>query len=360
MRPWHHERSLELEARGRPRRDGALVSGDRLRARFVLRPDAYERIYGPDQRAAIEELVEVVGPPETAERVAQDPDILSDVEVLLSGWGAPLLTAELLDKAPKLRLVLYGAGAVRGFVTDVLFERAIKLSSAASANAVPVAEYTLATVLFSLKHGWRFVRRAIADPADPDRQAVPGAYHATVGLAGLGAIGRLVRERLRPFDLAVLAYDPYCSEAEARALKVSLVSLEELFARSSVVSLHVPLYEATRAMIGRDLLALMPQGATIINTARGALVRHDELAAVLAERPDLDAVLDVTDPEPLPAGHRLLELDNVVLTPHIAGSLGPECLRLGDLVVGELRRYLAGEPLAYEVDPKLLPIQAEP
>lgn len=336
------------------------MNGDRFRARFVLRPDAYARIYGPAQRASIGELVDVVGPLETAERVVEDPGILGDVEVLLSGWGAPLLDARLLDNAPKLRLVLYGAGAVRGFVSDALFERGIKLSSAASANAVPVAEYTLATVLFSLKHGWRFARRATADPADPDRQNVPGAYHATVGLAGLGAIGRLVRERLRPFDLTVLAYDPYCSEVEARALDVRLVSLQELFASSAVVSLHVPLYERTRGMVGRALLSLMPRGATFINSARGGLVRHDELADVLAERPDLDAVLDVTDPEPLPPGHRLLELDNVILTPHIAGSLGPECLRLGDLVVGELRRYVAGEPLAYEVDPKLLPIQAEP
>lgn len=336
------------------------MSAGRPRALFVLREDAYERIYGPEQRAAIDKLVEMAGPPRSAEGLAADWSVLEDVEVILSGWGAPVMDARFLDRAPALRLVLYGAGAVRGFASDALFERGVKLSSAGAANAVPVSEFALATILFSLKHGWRLARRPPVSPEDPERQAVPGAYRSVVGLAGLGTVGRLVRRRLLPFDLRVLAYDPYCEPRAARELDVELVGLDELFARSAVVSVHVPLYHATRNLIRGRQLSLLPPGATFINTARGGIVRHDELAEVLAARPDLEAVLDVTDPEPLPEGHPLLALPNVVLTPHIAGSLGPECRRLGDLVVSELRHYIAGEPLEHEVDPNLLPIQAEP
>lgn len=336
------------------------VTSRRPRALFVLRDDAYPRIYGPEQRTAIDEIVEIVGPQRSAPALAADWRVLEDVEVLLSGWGAPVMDAAFLDRAPALRLVLYGAGAVRGFATDALFERGVKLSSANAANAIPVSEFAVAAILLSLKHVWRFARRRPPYAPDPERQAVPGAYHSVVGLAGLGTIGRLVRERLRPFDLHVLAHDPYCSPREARELNVELVALEELFARSVVVSLHVPLYDATRGLITRRQLSLLPPGATFVNTARGGLVRHDELAEVFSSRPDLQAVLDVTDPEPLHAGDPLLELPNVVLTPHIAGSLGLECLRLGDTVLSELRHYVAGEPLEHEVDPELLRIQAEP
>lgn len=342
------------------RSERPAVSARRPRALFVLREDAYEQIYGPEQRAAIDELVELAGPPRSAETLAADWSVLEDVEVLLSGWGAPVMDAPFLERAPALRLVLYGAGAVRGFASPALFERGVRLSSANAANAVPVSEFALAAILFSLKHGWRLMRRAPVPPAGPERQAVPGAYHSVVGLAGLGTIGRLVRQRLLPFDLKVLAYDPYCESETARQLGVELVGLDELFQSSAVVSLHVPLYDATRGLIGARQLSLLGRGATFINTARGGLVRHDELAEVLGARPDLQAVLDVTDPEPLPEGHPLLALPNVVVTPHIAGSLGPECRRLGDTVVSELRRYIAGEPLHHAVDPKLLPIQAEP
>jgi phosphoglycerate dehydrogenase-like enzyme len=162
-------------------------------------------------------------------------------------------------------------------------------------------------------------------------------------------VGRLVRERLRPFDLRVVAYDPYVTSEEARVLDVDLVSLEDLFAASEVVSLHAPWLPETEGMILGSHLASMKQNATLINTSRGAVVREAEMVEVLGERPDLWAVLDVTHPEPPESGSRLYDLPNVVLTPHIAGSQGNECRRMGRLVVDELRRYVAGEPLQHEI-----------
>ena len=124
-----------------------------------------------------------------------------------------------------------------------------------------------------------------------------------------------------------------------------LVSLEEIFARSEVVSLHTPLLEETRGMITGDHFRLMRENASFINTARGALVRENEMIQVLRERPDIFAVLDVTSPEPPEDDSPLWTLSNVFMTPHVSGSRGREGLRLGHFVVEELRRYLNGEPL---------------
>jgi phosphoglycerate dehydrogenase-like enzyme len=158
-------------------------------------------------------------------------------------------------------------------------------------------------------------------------------------------VGRLVRERLRPFDLRVVANDPFVTPEEAHVLGVDLMSLGDLFASSDVVSL----LPETEGMILGSHLASMKRNATLINTSRGAVVREAEMVEVLGERPDLWAVLDVTHPEPPEPDSRLYNRPNVVLTPHIAGSLGNECRRMGRLVVDELRRYVAGEPLKHEI-----------
>ncbi|WP_210480073.1 hydroxyacid dehydrogenase [Naasia sp. SYSU D00948] len=318
-----------------------------LRAAYVLGEEGYDRIYGPEQRAAIAELCGEEPPFVPSDRASAGDARLADVEVLLSGWGAPVMDEEFCARAPRLRAVLYAAGAVRGFVTPALERRGIAVASAAAANAIPVAEYTLATILFSLKRGWRFLRLPASATADLD--AVPGTYRSTVGLLALGMIGRLVAERLRSTDVRVLAYDPYATAEEAAELGVRLVDLPELFT-ADVVSIHAPLVEETRHLVGRTLLASMRQRATLINTARGGIVDHTALAEVLAARPDLQAVLDVTEPEPLPADSPLRSLPNVVLTPHIAGSLGPECHRMADLMIDELRRLTSGSGLRHAVD----------
>jgi phosphoglycerate dehydrogenase-like enzyme len=132
-------------------------------------------------------------------------------------------------------------------------------------------------------------------------------------------------------------------------MDVTLVGLEELFRVSDVVSIHAPSLETTRGMITGDLIASMKPGATLINTARGAVVHEAELLAVAERRPDLQFVLDVTDPEPPVAGSSIFTLPNVVYTPHIAGSRDRECRRMGALMLEELKRYLAGQPLQWVV-----------
>lgn len=178
---------------------------------------------------------------------------------------------------------------------------------------------------------------------------IRGAFGSKVGLISLSTVGRRVNELLKHFDLKVLAYDPFVSEAEAKELNVKLCSLEEIFENADVVSLHSPLLEETKGMITGEHIATMKEHAAFINTARGAIVKESEMLEVLKQRPDLTAFLDVTYPEPPNPDSDLYTLPNVALTPHIAGSEGKETGRMGTFMLEEFRRYLKGEKLNWEV-----------
>ncbi|WP_306325995.1 hydroxyacid dehydrogenase [Streptomyces venezuelae] len=280
-----------------------------------------------------------------------DPGVLDGVDVLLTGWGAPVLDAALLAHAPRLRAVMVAAGSVRHLTTPEFWARDIPVVSAARANAVPVAEFGLAQILLGLKQVHRLGREATAARRFPHNPPVPGGYGSRVGLLGLGEIGRLVAQHLRHFDVEVLASDPVVDPAIAAGLGVRLTGIEELFEACHVVSVHAPLLPETERLVGRRLMALLPEGATLINTARGAVLDEPEVVEVLRDRPDLTAVLDVTWPEPPDPGSPLFTLPNVLLTPHLAGALGGERARLGELVRDELRRFVRGEPLLHAIEP---------
>jgi phosphoglycerate dehydrogenase-like enzyme len=281
--------------------------------------------------------------------LAEVPETLSTVEVILTTWGMPVLAAEFLEAAPCLRAVFYAAGSVKPFATEAAWEREITISSAWEANGVLVAEYALGVILLSLKRFWHFSRGMRSPHPEFGEMKLPGAYRSSVGLVSLGAAGRATARLLRHFEVSVLAYDPFVHPEEASRLGVELVSLQEIFRRCDVVSLHSPWIRETEGMITGPLVASMKEGATLINTSRGAIIAESELIEVLRQRPDLSAVLDVTHPEPPSPDSPLRSLPNVVLTPHIAGSLQKECARMGQAMIDEIRRYLAGEPLQHSL-----------
>lgn len=278
---------------------------------------------------------------------------LADAEIIVSSWGCPPIDREVLAAAPRLRAVLHAAGSVKHHVTDACWERGIQVTSAAWANALPVAEYTVAAILFANKQVLRISSEYRRQRARRDWQhAHPdmGNYRRTVGIVGASQIGRRVIELLRPYDLELLLHDPYVDRDEAIALGTRAVQLNELCALSDVVSVHAPELPATRHLISRRMLALMPDGATLVNTSRGSLVEQDALVEELVSG-RLNAVLDVTTPEVLPADSPLYELPNVLLTPHIAGSLGNELHRMAAAAADELACYTAGLPFAHPVLP---------
>jgi phosphoglycerate dehydrogenase-like enzyme len=317
-------------------------------ARQVLHPAAVERI---------------------AAAVDIDPDVvldgfdradIADVELLVTGWGCAPITVDVLAAAPRLRAIVHTAGTVRNHVTEACWERGIVVSSAAAANAVPVAEYAVAMILLAGKRVPEIARRFRAERVQQDWNALfpeAGNYRATVGLLGASLIGRRVADLLRPFDLEVLMHDPYVADTEVRGLDAEPVGLDELFARSGVVSLHAPLLPETTGMVDARLLTLMRDGATLINTARGGLVDHAALEREVL-RGRLRAVLDVTTPEPLPSDSPLWDCDGVLITPHVAGSKGNELRRLADAAADEVQRWAAGRPFAHPVRRELLPLTA--
>lgn len=274
---------------------------------------------------------------------------LAESDILLTGWGGPTLDDEFLARAPKLTAVAHAAGTVKRIVTDASWARGIRVSSAADANGIPVAEYALSMILLAGKRVFeahefmRSERSLLWAPL-----TALGNHRATIGIVGASRIGRRVLELLRPFDHDVLLADPTLSAADAVGLGATLVPLHELLVRSRVVSLHAPLLESTLGMIGAEELSLMANGATLINTARGAIVDTEALVGELTSG-RLRAVLDVTDPEPLPAGHPLYDAPGVILTPHVAGALGNELARLGSHAVDEIARLTRGEGFATEV-----------
>ncbi len=277
--------------------------------------------------------------------------LLAEVDALITGWGTAMIDGEVLDAAPKLRYVLHSAGTVKYHVGMACWDRGIQISTAADANSIPVAEYTAAMVILANKRVLQVGRRVreqrtMVRPQEefPDL----GNYNKRVGIVGASKIGRHVIRLLSQHDLELVVADPFLSDAEAAVLGVAKVSLAELAATSDVVSLHAPSLPGTLNMINAELIATFKAGATFINTARGELVDQDALLARI-EQGDLHAVLDVTTPWELPADSGLYTHPNVLLTPHMAGSLGTELERMAMSTVGEAHRLSRGEALKFRL-----------
>lgn len=312
----------------------------RYRAVFLSGNTDY--VYSPAQQteiAAITDLLPARLTPENWESAD-----LSGVEVIFSTWGMVNFTEAQLAKMPQLKAVFYAAGATDGFAMPLL-KRGVKISSAWRANAIPVAEMVTAQIILSLKNYFAHTA-SLRGPADWHKISSPGCYGETVALIGSGAISTLVRRMLQPYNLNILVVE---SLPEKRT-----VSIAEAFRRAYVVSNHLFNHETNYKVLTREMFASMRPGATFINTGRGAQVDEEGLIAVLRERPDLTALLDVTDPEPPVAGSPLYTLPNVHLSAHIAGSLNDEVHRMADYAIADYKRFADGEPLEHEVTEEML------
>lgn len=336
-----------------------LGGPERRRPRVLLAmdPAVAARILDDEARTRLAALAEVDLDLIAADFAAPDAvAALAEAEVLFTCWGSAPLDEAALARAPRLRAVVHAAGSVKHHLTDAAWARGLIVSSGAAANALPVAEYTVAAVLFANKRVLR-----IRDAYRTERRLVDwdarfpgfGNYRRTIGIVGASRIGRRVLELLRPFDFELLLHDPYVTTDQAEAMGARRVDLDELMRRSDVVSVHAPELESTHHLLDRRRLALMRDGATLINTARGSLVDQEALTEELVAG-RLDAVIDVTEPDVLPAASPLYDLPNVLLTPHIAGSLGGELRRMVASALDELDRYTRGVPFAHEVEPATL------
>ena len=314
---------------------------------LAMQPGALPDLLPADLLERLHTLVRLgSGPALTSFETDEAMSALRDVDVLMTGWGCPRIDTAVLATAPRLRAVIHTAGSVKKHVDPAVFAGGIAVSSAAQANAVPVAEYTVSAMVFAAKRVFTRAHWFAHDRSAGDWRsgAGTGLLGRTIGIIGASRTGRLVLDRLRAHDVRLLLADPYITAQEALALGAELVEVDELCRRSELVSVHAPALPETYHLLDARRLGLLQDGATLINTARGSLVDTDALTRHCSAG-RIDAVLDVTDPEPLPPGHPLLRLPNVLVTPHLAGSQGRELRRLGDFAVAEVARFTRGEPL---------------
>lgn len=295
------------------------------------------------------------------EDVMAAPEKFREVEYIFSTWSMPAFTEEEIRACfPSLKAVFYGAGSVQAFAKPFL-NCGVQVFSAWAANAVPVAEYTVAQIVLACKGFFRACRMTSARKRKEAREyssSCPGSFGCKIGLIGVGMIGSMVAERLKDYRYEVLAFDPFCSEEKAARLGVKLCTLETIFSECQVISNHLANNPQTVGMLNGALFELMKDNATFINTGRGAQVVEADLIRVMTEKPNATAILDVTFPEPPHEDSPFWDLENVFLTPHIAGSQSDECHRMAEYMFEEYLALTEGRETRYSVSEAMLATMA--
>jgi len=316
----------------------------------VFRPDTFQRL-----RSIFEEVkVNETGRNYTSEQLAEE---ISGYDALVTGWGSPKITPQVMENADRLKIIAHSAGSVRALLGEVveryIIPRGICVYHSRHAIAYNVAEHTIGLMILCCRrimdHALAFRERGVwRDPNIPSNgQFLRGS---TVGVVSASAVGREVMKLLKPFDVRILVYDPYLSDYDAGALGVERVSLEELFARSDIVTVHAPSLPETWGMINEKHLKLLRDGAVLINTARGRIIDHDALLEE-CRKGRISVGLDVTDPEPLPSDSPFRNLPNVIITPHMAGAGFYGYFKIGEMTLQALLDFFTGKTPIGAIDP---------
>jgi phosphoglycerate dehydrogenase-like enzyme len=276
---------------------------------------------------------------ELAERV-------DGVNVLVTGWGSPQVTADVLAAAADLDLIAHTGGSVANVASEAVYDAGIRVVSANDVMADHTAEHALTALLSHLRAVPTFDATMHRGEWADGETSVRTLHGKSVGLVGLGTIGRKLLEHFRPFDVDVAVYDPYVEVgALAEYPFADLVDLDAAL-DSEVVSVHAARTPETVGMLGADELAQIPDGAVFVNTARAEIVVEDALLVELRSG-RISGVFDVYHEEPLPADHELRGMGNVLLTPHVGGSqIRPP---LTESVIEDVERFAAGEDLEHAI-----------
>jgi phosphoglycerate dehydrogenase-like enzyme len=320
---------------------------------FCNQPDVIRRVYGEDREDKIRSLASLHPTVVTADNFFTEAQALKDLEVIFSTWGMPHLEASHLEKLPRLKVVFYAAGSVRDFAGPLL-ERGITVVNASATNAQPTALFAFSQIILALKGFFRNNREFTAPDQHANSWRASGLYQTTIAILGCGQVGQLVLGHLRPLPLKVLVASPYTDASFIRSLGAEKVDLADAFARSMVVSNHIADLPETRGILNHDLFSCLLPGATFINTGRGRTVCEKDLIQVFSKRTDLTALLDVTHPEPPLQGSPLYSLPNVLLSSHIAGSIGNEVFQMADCIISEFESWLVGRPLRFAITKSML------
>jgi D-3-phosphoglycerate dehydrogenase len=291
------------------------------------------------------------------EAATQLRDRLVDIDGLIICHGAPTLTAEVLDGAPKLRIIgeLEGDRFASRIDLEAAWARAIRTVDTTNGSSYPVAEWALGLILVSLRNAGALFRSLITGQSRPDHSEVLKARGLLtgkrVGLVGGGHMGRRLIKLLRPFEGEIWVHDPYLPRELAEALGFLQTSLENVLSQCDVIVCLAPLTPKTRGMIGERQLALIRPGSVFVNVSRGPIV--DSAALIERLRPgDIFAGLDVFDPEPIPPESEILQLPNVFVSPHIGWYSGDEHPHFFALMVDEFDRFFHGHETWFDLTPR--------
>ncbi|MGJ3191594.1 hydroxyacid dehydrogenase [Paenarthrobacter sp. FR1] len=312
-------------------------------------PDA-ERVafISPETRAALDGLGEVTeAAPAELQSLGAFSAAAVDKDVFITAWGFPRLDAEHLAVAPNLKCVVHAASSLHALVSEDFWAAGIPISQAGAAMAPAVAELSLTFTLNLLRRVHQLDHSLRSGANWEDARNVSRAREisgARIGVVGASRTGRRYIEACRALGAKVAVFDPYIPTGDP--LAASSATLDDLMAHSDVVAVHAPATPETAGLIGAAELALLPDGAAFVNTARSTIVDMEALyKEVHSGR--IDAALDVFDEEPLPAGDPWRSLPNVLLTPHLGGATVDSRRRAGGIVVDELRRFIGGQPMEH-------------
>ena len=265
---------------------------------------------------------------------------------MITTWDSPRLGSDLLKMAPGLRIIAHCGGEVKSRFARETFKK-ITITNAAGPMARATAEMGAAFLVYCARNV-DFYRAELRKPSNEiyDHVHLHGSSEAligqTVAMIGFGRIGRALVDLLRGFDVTWMVHDPYAAKTLAKRYPVKFVGLEKLLHASRLLVLTAALTEETRGLLGRDNLARLPDGTTIINIARGGLIDLEALRSEVASG-RLRCAMDVTDPvEPLPVGDSLRNLPGAMVTPHVAGSGRHVRGEIAEVVIDDLERFFGG------------------
>ena len=270
--------------------------------------------------------------------------------VIITSWDSPKIDKEILDACPNLKAVTHAAGSIKPIISDEFIARKIRITNSAVAIGEGVAESALGFAISACK-GFYSLNEDTKNGLWQEniKTKVKDFYDITIGVISGGYVGRHMVKLLQNFHVDVLLYDPILTAEQIKEIGATKVELNELLSRSDVVSIHAPAIPATENMLNKDNLCLMQDGAVLINTARGTIVNEADLIAEL-KKGRIFACIDVTNPEPPAKDNELRALNNVVLTPHIAGTSTNGLKRVALHVCEEIARLLNGEKMRTEVN----------
>jgi phosphoglycerate dehydrogenase-like enzyme len=322
---------------------------ERLKIALLVNKYNYERTFHPDDLDFLKTFASLLNEGEAPDTIDESfmKEALRDADVCITCWGTPAVTKAVLDGAPALKLIAHAAGTPKAIVSDSVWDRGIRVFTAAPVIAIDVAETALGAIIYMQKRMSQFdaiVRSGIwardkskVDDQKPYMKRIN--YRLKIGIIGASHVGKNLIRLLKPFGAKIMLFDPCVSSFAASQMGVEKASLEELVSQCDVVTLHAPNLPQTYHMVDQNMLARMKDGALFVNTSRGPVVDEKALIEELKSG-RLYAYLDVFDNEPLPEASPLYNLENVLLSPHISGGhTANGGFERGNYVIQQIYRY---------------------